>query len=226
MSRHGHVLRSSCSFVKRQRNWAPFQTAVGHWSAHGPFILNVSLSHHGFALLHLHGSTVTDFLHKEFLFASNSWKLRASRILTVFISTADNASLTLLVKEDSSRANPFLGLWIQLLPTFAWCSCACQRLLRFCTWSRFHNVSQSVPSIEGSVHDTHHILVLNREFLRIRGTPLHCEGTAQSDQSGSQALLLIKTAFHTISCSRNSLHCTSTSCLHFQPDEESCAACL
>ena len=36
---------------KRQRNWAPFQTAVGHWSAHGPFILNVSLSHDVFALL-------------------------------------------------------------------------------------------------------------------------------------------------------------------------------
>ena len=37
-----------------------------HWSAHGPFILNVSLSHDGFALLlHLHGSTVTDFLHKS-----------------------------------------------------------------------------------------------------------------------------------------------------------------
>ena len=51
---------------KRQRNWAPFQTAVGHWSAHGPFILNVSLSHDSFALLlHLHGSTVTDFLHKS-----------------------------------------------------------------------------------------------------------------------------------------------------------------
>ena len=27
----------------------------------------------------------------------------------------------------------------------------------------------SVPSIEGLVHDTHHILVPNREFLRIRG---------------------------------------------------------
>ena len=39
--------------------------AVGHWSAHGPFILNVSHSHDGFALLHLHGSTVTDFLHKS-----------------------------------------------------------------------------------------------------------------------------------------------------------------
>ena len=123
------------------------------------------------------------------LVRSNSWKLRASRILTVFISTADNASLTLLVKEDSSRTNPFLGLWFQLLSTFAWCSCACQRLLRFCAWSRFHNASQSVPSIEGSVHDTHHILVPNREFLRIRGTPLHCAGTAQSDQSGSRALL-------------------------------------
>ena len=66
MSRHGHVLRSSCTYVNRQRNWAPFQTAVGHWSAHGPFILNVSLSHDGFALLlHLHGSTVTNFLHKS-----------------------------------------------------------------------------------------------------------------------------------------------------------------
>ena len=73
---------------------------------------------------------------------------------------------------------------------------------------------------------THHILVPNREFLRIRGTPLHCEGTAQSDQSGSRALLLIETAFHTISCSHNSLLCTSTSCLHFQPDKESCSACL
>ena len=51
---------------KRQRNWAPFRTAVGHWSTHGPFILNDSLSHDGFALLfHLHGSTVTDFLHKS-----------------------------------------------------------------------------------------------------------------------------------------------------------------
>ena len=133
------------------------------------------------------------------------------------------------MKEDSSRTNPFLGLWIQLLPTFAWCSCACQRLLRFCTWSYFHYASQSVPSIEGSVHDTHQILVPKREFLRIRGTLVHCAGTAQtaqSDQSGSRALHLIETAFHTISCSRNSLHCTSTSCLHFQPDEGSCTACL
>ena len=68
--RHGHVLRSSCSYVKRQRNSSPFHTAVDHWSAHGPFILNVSLSHDGFALLlHLHGSTATDFLQQEFWFA-------------------------------------------------------------------------------------------------------------------------------------------------------------
>ena len=106
MSRHGHELRSSCSYVKRQRNWSPFHTAVGHWSSYGPFILNVSLSYDGFALLlHLHGSTATDFLHKSSCslrlleiagisvrqlrtHALSSCRTSPVRILTVFISTA------------------------------------------------------------------------------------------------------------------------------------------
>ena len=75
-----------------------------------------------------------------------------------------------------------------------------------------HNASQSVLSIEGSVHpsvlgclqgrnapatakheltratdfmvviDTPQILVPKREFLRIRGAPCHCAGPARSDQ--------------------------------------------
>ena len=137
---------------KRQRNWAPLQTAVGHWSAHGPFILNDSLSHDGFALLfHLHGSTVTDFMHKSSCSLTHCPAVVGHHPYACTISMRSSPLQTTLhspslVTEDSSRTNPFLGLWFQLLSTFAWCSCACQRLLRSCTWSRFHNASQSVPS--------------------------------------------------------------------------------
>ena len=128
----------------------------------------------------------------------------SANVCLVFLRLSTPPSLLHLVTPSTTRPNPFP-------PSKVRCTTHITYSFRIVSSFGFVALLSTVQALRSLTNLVPELCFLNGICVPLPSVKL---------------FLSSRRAFHTISCSRNSLHCTSTSCLHFQPDEESCTACL